>query len=301
MADRLFLAATHSGLYRLRLDDHFALQACHKLLAGHHYALSVRPSEKKIYSKNRDEYLNVYSASDLTKLAEVPFPSGPAQVHQALKLANGVLLTDTLHNRITYQPSDGSTAEHFVIDDHHDDRNHVNSLCLRSGGFVAMLHNLGAGPSELLDIDFSPSTGFDLRQRRSLEDTRCHNVFLDGKLCFYNASDAGAFVVRDMLHDRDVWRAEFEGHSKGLTVTTDHLVFGLSEVAVQADRGRSSSSLVVVDRSRRRVQQLVPILDSDSGNPIGNINELRCLSEPDFSEGSNAIARLVQPRTSRWR
>jgi len=293
------LVATHAGLHVVRVSKELELIECTRLRRGHHYALSLRPDERRVYSKQKDAHLNVLAWDTLELVDTVPLRSSPEHVHQALVIDAGVLFTDTLHNRITFQPPDGEPC-HFVIDGHESDVNHVNSLFLRTGGVAALLHNLGNGGSELLDLDFAPPSGFEVRQRRRFADTGCHNVFVEGDLLMFNASNAGAFVVHDLRTGYDIERFELGGHTKGLSATKEHLILGRSEVAAQADRGRCDSALVFLDRRDRSFVGQVTLRTAE-GAKIGNVNEVRCLSQPDESEGSLDARTIAELRGSWWR
>ncbi len=277
-----FLVGTHSGLYEALLTERFDLMRCRKLASGHHYAISVRKEEGRVYSKNQDKYMNILDFSTLEKLGELHFDSEPGHVHQALVTDSGVFYTDTLHNKLSFRSNAGS-HHHIIFDEQETDYNHVNSIYFDGTDVFALLHNKGNKNSEIARLTIS-SEGFALHERVMFNDTGCHNIFRVNGRVVYNASAAGDTIVLDTSTKQEVLRRNFEGHTKGLAVLEDHYVVGVSDHAVRAERQTTSSALTFLGRENMSLVKSIP-LKLEDGTKIGNINEIRCLSHPDVSEG----------------
>jgi hypothetical protein len=282
--NKSFLLGTHSGLYHLQLDETLEPISCKQVLTGHHYGLSIDLSGKKVYSKNQDEYFNVLDLGNLQLLNTIPFRSNPGHVHQALHTGIGILLTDTLHNRLTLQLEDGA-CEHFVVDGTEEDLNHLNSIFIFENEIACLLHNRGNQPTEVLILSYSTRGGFSQRRRWHTSDNGCHNLFLNQGSLYYNASVLGHFVRLDIETRSEISRLKFKGHTKGLSVTGRNIFIGVSDHAVREERKHTASSIIVIDRSSLKVQAEI-LVKTDEGKFIGNINEVRCISEPDYSEGA---------------
>lgn len=278
-----FLIGTHAGLFNLILDQELEVISCKKLANGHHYGLSIDMAAGIVYSKNKDDFFNVLDLSSLQVKGKVEFQSEPGHVHQALVVNKGIYLTDTIHNRLTFQSESGENT-HLNIDGHHEDVNHLNSLFLFDNEIACLLHNRGAVPTEVMTVSQSKGQGLVPSRRWSIRDYGCHNLYIDGAAMCYNASEKGHFVKVHLGTGKDLTRKRFSGHSKGLSVIKDYMVIGVSDHAKREERIHTSSSIVIMHRQSLQVIKEIPVR-SDEGAFIGNINELRCISEKDYSEG----------------
>jgi hypothetical protein len=66
-------------------------------------------------------------------------------------------------------------------------------------------------------------------------------------------------------------------------VTNDHYIVGYSEHARREKRSSSCGYLAFVNRKNFRIDATIDL--NQLNGPVGNINEVRCLSGMDFSHG----------------
>jgi hypothetical protein len=152
----------------------------------------------------------------------------------------------------------------------------------------------------LLQHDFSK--GLALRQRLSLWHENCHNVFFDEARLYYNASLAKRLVAVDLERERVSKKLSFaritsdmpvnSGHVKGISVTKDHLVVGVSEHTTREKRPTSKGYLAVVDRHSLSTLAVIDLNFPDLPHPIGNINEVRCLSGGELGQSRSASSKV---------
>jgi hypothetical protein len=138
----------------------------------------------------------------------------------------------------------------------------------------------------------------------------CHNIFVDRNYLFYNASAAREFIAVDLAKETVVKKLPFPGfHTKGMSVTQDYIVIGLSAHAAHyMDRIHSVGRLAVIDRHTLSVIKVIEVELPTLAAPIGNINEIRCLSEPELGHSATTTIdlawnslRLAKSSTLRYR
>jgi len=147
---------------------------------------------------------------------------------------------------------------------------------------LVMLHNGGKTSSEVCVLERVNGVIKEIA-RFPTWDTGCHNIFTDGKIIAYNASGRGDFVVIDIATQSVINRRRFPGHTKGLAVTNDHYIVGYSEHAKREKRLTSRGYLAFVNRKNFCVDATID-LNLNNG-PVGNVNEVRCLTGADLSHG----------------
>jgi hypothetical protein len=99
-----------------------------------------------------------------------------------------------------------------------------------------------------------------------------------------------------MIKDRVSERVGFEGHSKGISMTRDFLVVGLSEHTFRDRRFRSRGQLVIMDRRSLSVIATVDLNFPSLPHPIGNINEVRCLSGEELAQAQTHPPNFDWPK-----
>jgi len=110
-------------------------------------------------------------------------------------------------------------------------------------------------------------------------------VFADGDRLLYNASRNGDFVALDLAAGRVIRRHRFPGYTKGLAVTRRHVIVGYSDKAEREDRPTSKGFLAIIDRKSLELEACVDLNAAEEVPVIGNVNEVRCISEPDDGHG----------------
>jgi hypothetical protein len=118
----------------------------------------------------------------------------------------------------------------------------------------------------------------------------------------YNASLAKRLVVVDLERERLVKKLAFAGlakdmpanagHVKGISVTEDYLMVGVSEHTSRDKRPTSMGYLGVVDRCSLSVLAVVDLNFPGLPHPIGNINEIRCLSGGELAQSRSAPSNV---------
>ena len=123
-------------------------------------------------------------------------------------------------------------------------------------------------------------TGFSIEAVLSLWHGMAHNLFVDEERLYYNASAAKSFVAVDLKSQQIIKEIPFPGrHTKGMAVTDNLIIIGLSDHTLNhLRRSRTEGRLAIIDR---RTLELISIVELDLAGlpqPIGNVNEIRCLS-----------------------
>jgi len=293
-----FIVASHAHLITVEVNEAWEVQTLDVLNTGHHYGLApssnegdaarldVRgPGGNAMSRYERNEGASPESArfrrTASYALGESASQEAWGAVHQIAFCNGGLYLTNTRFNSLVFLTEDGE--EHvYHFEDVDDDRNHVNSVFPSESGQVAvMLHNKGRGNSEMAMLEHGRE-GFRLLARIPLWDKSCHNIFVeDGRLA-YNASKYGDLVVASLDTGNVVDRLHFSGHTKGLSVTSDYFIVGHSEHAVREARKYSAGTMEVIDRDSLQKVATVNLDHEQLERPIGNVNEIRCVSEPEF-------------------
>ncbi|MEQ9287547.1 MAG: hypothetical protein RIG77_11590 [Cyclobacteriaceae bacterium] len=274
-----FLIGTHSFLLHVNLVGDDSLKKLSTLNNGHHYGISCPAHEPNVfYSKNKDGYFNKYDCRTLRMLGQVSFGDDVGHVHQCIKTEKGIYLTDTLHNRLMFISNKGRRSEYY-INGLKEDVNHLNSIFICGEQLVLLLNNK-SDLSEVYILNHLCKDKFELWETIKLNHRGCHNVYIENNYLYYNASEDGLFVRLNLI-DQTQECIEFGGHTKGLSVTLKNFIIGVSEYAQQNERYHTNGSIAIIDKAQFKTKSIVPLqLGKES---VGNINEIRCISEYDYS------------------
>ena len=276
-----FLVGTHSFLLRVELDEQWRLRNLAVLDTDNHYGSALLGGGRVLVAKRSGGKLDppVFGVHGGEPLS---FQAGAvADVHQLAAGNGGVYVADTGHNRVLFVPLCGGAAREYRIGDGTGDVNHVNSVYPCGPQLFALLHNLGRDDGELLVLREAGDGSFAPEGRLKLWHRGIHNVFVDGARLYYNASRDGRLIAVDLRSEQVAARSpRLSGHNKGLAVVRDVLVVGVSDHAPGHLRPMARGRLAVLDRATLRLRAMV---DLEVGSrPVGNVNEVRCLSEPDL-------------------
>lgn len=276
-----YVVATHSFLVHVTLDDDHDI-VDHRLLhgTGHHYGIGLEPDGTGTFlAKHRSTELMRFRADEpYDRMETIPFPGRFKAVHQIAVHNGGVYLANSHYNSLVYRTLDGSVQHEYVFNGIDEDVNHVNSVFPCGDQVFALLNNRGKRPSEVAVLHHGDD-GFTLTGLMMLWHTGCHNILLHDGILYYNASAAGRVVAVDLDRQRIIREVEFPGHTKGMSLRGDELVIGYSDVAAREARRTSRGHLAVLRAGdleviRGEVDLNLPSLP----HPIGNVNEVRCLS-----------------------
>jgi hypothetical protein len=293
------LVATHSFLLEIVLGTGFDLKSITSTAGGHYgicrwsegrVATMTKKEDGRVASVTRKEnMITVYSHSDENSFLEKQeefIPTGEYEaVHQIARQGNVVLVTNTGFNEICLI-QDGKYSGGYRFGGFSSDVNHVNSVFpMGETKMLVMLHNGGRITSEICVLERINGAIKEIA-RFPTWDIGGHNIFTDGKIIAYNASDAGAFVLIDIATQSVINRRRFPGHTKGLAVTNDHYIVGYSEHAKREKRFTSRGYLAFVNRESFCIDATIDL--NQINGPVGNVNEVRCLTGADLSYGSAA-------------
>ena len=309
----IFAVATHSFLVIIDLDTDWQIQSYKLLNTGYHYGMAMvergignsvaqqNSAQIVIYrggesvSQQNDPQLVIFEAGNsFDRIGSIPLGGNIGDVHQLAYANGGIYITNTKYNSLIFQSLETDKRHEYSFESVSQDRNHVNSVYPCGDQIVVMLHNLARQESELAILRHHLAKGFTLEQRLSLWNLACHNVFFDNDHLLYNASQALSLVAVDIKKDRVIKRLSFEGHSKGMSVTQDYVVIGLSEHTFRDKRSTSKGHLVVIDRRSLSPMATIDLNFPLLPHPIGNINEIRCLSGGELAHGRST------PLNSHW-
>lgn len=282
-----FIIATHSYLLLCTVGGGWQVKELEILNEGHHYGIALTESE--IISKQNDHYLTVYPRSNNSEqVRTIQLAEGYEHIHQIVHANEGIYLTNTRRNSIAFR-SNSNEVQQYVFNACNTDVNHVNSLFVMAPYVLALLHNHGRRLSLVAILSHRLSRGFRLQRTVPLWDSGCHNLHVaDNRLC-YNASSTGDFVIVDLRTNDVLKRLSFSGHTKGLAVTENYYVIGVSQFATRAQRKFVPGFLVLIDRDSLEVAATIDLNIPTLPQPVGNINEIRCLSAPDYSQSGNEV------------
>ncbi len=292
-----YLIATHSQLFALEFDANWQIRASRSLATGHHYGIAFmqRDGLDALLIKQNDRELRVLDRHTLEEAADpIPFLGETGAIHQVCYANNGLYFTNTDFNNIVYQTLDGETYHSYHFEGKTFDYNHINSVFPCGNQIYALLHNKGRTLTELAVLDHDPRAGFTFRNAISVWDHGCHNVYLEDGRLYYNGSSQGDFVVADLKSQEVIARLSYPGHTKGLSVVDDTIVIGFSEHAERSERANTKGHLAIIDRRTLKEIDIVDLDGIDLPLPVGNINEVRCVSGGERTHVSD------QPLSVNW-
>jgi hypothetical protein len=282
------LVSTHSFLLEVVLGTGFDLESITPI-AGFHYGICLWSEGRVATMARKENAITVYSHSDENSVLERKeefIPTGEYKdIHQIARQGNVVLVTNTGLNEISLI-QDGKYSGGYRFGEFSSDVNHVNSVFpIGETRMLVMLHNGGRTSSEICVLERTNGAIKEIA-RFPTWDIGGHNIFTDGKIIAYNASDAGGFVLIDIATQSVINRSRFPGHTKGLAVTNDHYIVGYSDHTERKKRSASRGYLAFVNRESLCIDATID-LNRINGS-VGNVNEVRCLTGVDLSHGLTA-------------
>jgi hypothetical protein len=278
--------ATHAMLKVVELDDRFRLRQLQVLATGHHYGIALDATGAPGFlAKHDDRVLTTFRRRPQDGVwaatSETPFQQRVGYVHQIARANGGLYITNTTYNSLVFQDDPGTVWHEFHFGDRSDeDIHHVNSVFPCGSLVLALLHNRNREPSQAILFSHQPRRGFERLATLGLAHYGCHNVFVDEHHLFYNASAAGKLVMIPKVSPANMRELTFPGHVKGMSVTDQHIFVGLSAHAPRDKRVASPGSVLVIDRPSL---EHIATVDLNDDGPVGNINEIRCLSQTDHA------------------
>jgi hypothetical protein len=303
-----YVITTHSFLALVDFNEDWEIKNYQILSKGYHFGIAVKNctmgnngNRSLPESKQGLDRIIVYRGgksgteqNDMSLLtfhlsgefvSNAPISGNMGDIHQLAYANGGIYIANTKYNRLTFKSLDSSYSQEYAFYGLDYDRNHVNSVFPCGDQVFVILHNLAYSESELAILHHDHRKGFELKHVLSLWNVGCHNVFIDGKYLFYNASQKHHLVVVDLKKDRIVKRIPFKGwHTKGISATDKYIVVGLSEHTFRDKRLEAQGKLAVIDKNFLSIIKIVDLNFSELPHPIGNINEIRCLSEAELAQ-----------------
>jgi len=300
----IYAIATHSFLVVVEFDPDWRIRNYQVLNKGYHYGIAIVEKGREngenqghtrfvayrgggSVSNQNDRQLMIYEGSkSFNLIGAIPLDARTGDIHQVAYANHGLYISNSRFNSLVYQHLEEDVRHEYFFENIAYDRNHVNSIYPRGDRMMIVLHNKGHRESELAVLRHDLSKGFMLERSLSLWHFACHNVFVDGHTLLYNASPVHSLIKVDLKKKQVAGRISFEGHSKGLSVTRDHLVVGLSEDTFRDRRSMSRGRLAIIDRNSFSVRSTVDLSLPSLPHPIGNVNEVRCLSGGELAQAS---------------
>ena len=307
----IYAVSTHSFLLVVEFDPQWQIVNHEILKKGYHFGMAlIRHADSERYAESNEPlYLAVYhggtSVKDQDNKQILIYEIGDSyelvdtisldceygDVHQVAYANGGFYIANTACNEIVFRTVLGDRFHKYQFEGVSNDRNHINSIYPCGDQIIAMLHNNSHKESELAILQHNLADGFQLRHTLSLWSRACHNIFLDENQIIYNASRDHQLVMVDLQQDKIVKKINFGGwHSKGLSVIDDCLVVGLSEHSLRDKRATARGKLAILDKNSLSILSIVDLNLPTLHQQVGNINEVRCLTEADL--GHARIKRL---------
>jgi hypothetical protein len=311
-----YIVATHSFLILVDFEDDWTVRNYKILNQGYHFGIALLENNSgkshkwdgAMSFKEGPGFIayrggsNVHEQTDMALwtynangefVCSNPLSNDWGDIHQLSFANNGLYLTNTKFNRLVYQSAESEIIQEFIFHGLDYDRNHLNSVFPCGDQIFVILHNRAYSESELVILNHNATTGFEIEKVLSLWNVGCHNVFIDDSVLYYNASQAHEFIIVDLIKDRVLRRIPFTGwHSKGMSVTDRHIVVGLSEHAFRDKRSTAEGKIAVVDRETFSLSKIIDLNFEDLPHPIGNINEIRCLSGGELAQADSRRSKI---------
>lgn len=287
----LFAVASHAVLALVKLNNLWQIERLDVLATGHHYGIALPGS-------GGGEFITMVRETDAVSIYKnmSPAPSylyaeanrfvcdgDYGDIHQISHCDGGLYIANTGFNSLDYVSLETPSRQRHFFNGLRQDVNHVNSVYpCGAEQVLSVLNNRGRKLSELAVLRRDSRKGFELIETLPLWDVECHNIFADGDLLVYNASKKGDFVAVGMNTERVIRRIHFPGYTKGLSVTEKHFIVGYSDHAPREERMTSRGHLAVINRRTLDLMTCVNLNHPSHPPGIGNVNEVRCLSETDY-------------------
>lgn len=289
---RRYIVGTHSFLLLVAVNADWTVSHAEVLDTGHFYGIAPTADGGFIAKGGRGERLTRFVTAGRSYRAVDSWLLGDSfrYVHQIAILRDEIWVANTDHNAIDVLSLDRSgPGRRLHLRGSSTDKNHVNSVFPCGDTVFALLNNKGRIPAQVVAL---PARG-ELRESHamSLWDTGAHNVFMDRDRLLYNASKRGHMVAVDLRRQRVERRVPFRGHTKGLSVTAQEVVLGVSDHAERRARFHSRGQLAVLARQTLDLMTMIDLNDA-IGRNTGNVNEIRRIDGPDDAHGVDAPPHL---------
>lgn len=292
-----YAVATHSFLVVVSMTDQYRV-ADYEVLngPGHHYGIALEgESERSFLAKHRStELMRFNTDSPFGRRETVTLGGGLRAVHQIAHANGGVYIANSYYNSLVFEAPDASVRHEYFFNGHNEDVNHVNSVFPCGRQVFALLNNRGKRPSEVAVLEHDQNYGFRLVGVMSLWHTGCHNILVKNGILYYNASAQGRVVAVDVASQRRLAEVAFSGHTKGMSLREAKLVIGVSDVAPREARRTSRGHLAVLRASDLSLERVIDLNFPGLSQPIGNVNEVRCISGGELGHASR------EPQKGEW-
>lgn len=286
---RTYIIATHSFLVRVDFDATWQIQHFTVLDTEHHYGTTFHNGQLLTVKRNDNQIdapvLNRYhSAEQGARFSSVSIAGHMNDVHQIAYANDGIYFANSGCNSLVYESIDGTVRHEYHIDNETTDINHINSVFPCGTQIFGLLHNRYQQDSELVIFEHDLAHGIELKHRMRLWHRGIHNVYVDNKYLYYNASSNGKLIVVDLASEQIVKSCEFPGHAKGLSVTPHHIVVGYAGHATRQERFTTKGYLAVLDPQSFATVATVDLNHPTLPQAIGNVNEVRALDACELSQ-----------------
>lgn len=206
-----------------------------------------------------------------------PFLSQP---HQILCAPNNIIITtNTGRNCITLFDAKSGFHKNIRINDIYWDRldlqnacgEHFNSIFLKNNRLYVLAHRFRK---------MSKIYIFSYPECHLLEEceiggmTGLHNIWVDnaGNMISCN-SEAGSLI--EIKTKEILWCDSSFCYTRGLAVTSDHIILGESQGTARKSREYTLSQLWILDRKNYNTIDYLPL------GQYGDVHEVRCINLPD--------------------
>ena len=200
-------------------------------------------------------------------------------VHQIVQHEDAIVCANTGMNCITVVRKGrlGTTRKHYYptvnrwdVSANGDKANHFNSVLIHGGLLYAVAHNHDRY-SSVWKFTWPRMKLVDVVATTALW---AHNLWkAETELFILNSKGASLYAVGEQ---RDVWKHDASRYlTRGLAVTRDRLIIGLSALSASGGRNSSDSGICVVDRATLKTLDVLIFAG------IGGVHEIRLLDEAD--------------------
>lgn len=281
-----FVIGTHSFLIKIILDKNFEIVNFQNLDTGHHYGIALpEDSNKHFLAKSfgikrylRNDETDVFSLKE-----KIMFPNNYRYEHQIAYKNDGVYVANTEFNSIGYFKLDGTQHIQHHFNNSKIDTNHINSVYPLFNDFLLVLLHNHQNKSQMVKLNHLANR-FEVKEIIDLDYSGCHNIYRDDSVTIYNASQNGLLIINDTKSGKRLETFSFpDHHTKGLSLTADYIIVGHSENAEREARNFTNSYLSFISRQDFKLLATVNINHKDLPHSVGNVNEIRCLSEKDHA------------------
>lgn len=304
-----YVVSTHSFIVIVDFDSDWQVINHILLSKGYHYGIALvperngsvlgKPSHFLVYrggdsvNEQNDMKIMKYKNDQSFDLeSTTPLSGQYGDIHQLVYANGGCYMANTKYNSLIFRDFEREIHQSYYFKGIKHDINHINSVYICGNCIMVILHNKTKKESEVAILEHTLATGFELKHVLSLWGIACHNIYCDGKHLYYNSSSSRCVVVVDVVKDCVIEQIHFKEHTKGMSVSKNHLVIGLSEHTFRDKRATSRGQLAIIDRRSLKVIRVVDLSLPNFPHPIGNINEVRCLSGGELAHSHSAFVNV---------